>query len=57
VDSFSVGAVNLGAENTGAGLLINGDGISRGLSFKPSAKNTASTINKTKGMMNLSMAY
>ena len=45
----------MGAENVGAGLSINGEGISRGLSFKPIARNTARTINKIRGMMNLSI--
>jgi len=45
----------LGAENVGAGLLINGEGISLGLRFKPNAKNTAMMMNKINGIINLSI--
>ena len=49
------GVSSLGAENSGAGLFINGDGISLGLRFKPSARKTAITMNQIKGIINLSI--
>ncbi len=48
-ENFASGCASCVSENIGAGLSMNGDGTSRGLSHSPRSRNTATTRKTASG--------